>query len=96
VDIKKLLIIVAAVIIIAAYFFFDLGQYINLVYLKGSQERFRILYGEHEVAVYMAVALNGGVKLLRLLTAVHRDPTVGEINKKVAANFFSQKIFLTR
>ena len=51
---KKRLIIVAAVGIIAAYFFFDLGQYLNLSYLKGSQERFRILYGEHKAAVIAA------------------------------------------
>jgi uncharacterized membrane protein YdjX (TVP38/TMEM64 family) len=54
VNIKKVLIIIAAAIIIAAYFFFDLGHYINLTYLKGSQERFRMLYGEHEVAVVAA------------------------------------------
>jgi uncharacterized membrane protein YdjX (TVP38/TMEM64 family) len=54
VNTKKLLIIIAVIGIIAAYFFFDLGQYINLSYLKGSQERFRILYGEHTAAVIAA------------------------------------------
>jgi pyruvate/2-oxoglutarate dehydrogenase complex dihydrolipoamide dehydrogenase (E3) component len=38
-------------------------------------------------------ALNGGVKLSRLVGAVHPYPTLGEINKKVAANFLSGKIF---
>ncbi len=59
-NLKKLLIIVTAAIIIAAYFFFDPGQYINLAYLKNSQERFRMLYGEHKVAViaaYMVVCI---------------------------------------
>ena len=38
-------------------------------------------------------ALNGGVKLSSLVGAVHPYPTLGEINKKVAANFLSGKIF---
>lgn len=38
-------------------------------------------------------ALNGGVKLSRLVSAIHPYPTLGEINKKVAANFLSKKIF---
>ncbi len=51
---KKLLIVVVASVIIAAYFLFDLDQYINLNYLKGSQEHFRTLYGEHKAAVIAA------------------------------------------
>jgi pyruvate/2-oxoglutarate dehydrogenase complex dihydrolipoamide dehydrogenase (E3) component len=37
--------------------------------------------------------LNGRVKLSTLASAVHPYPTIGEINKKVAGNFFSPKIF---
>ncbi len=38
-------------------------------------------------------ALNGGVKASTLASAVHPYPTFGEINKKVAGTYFSQKIF---
>ncbi len=38
-------------------------------------------------------ALNGGVKLSTLAGAVHPYPTLGEINKKVVGNYFSQKLF---
>ena len=37
--------------------------------------------------------LNGKVKLATLAAAVHPYPTIGEINKRVAGNFFSEKIF---
>ncbi|MCJ7596703.1 MAG: FAD-dependent oxidoreductase, partial [Desulfobacterales bacterium] len=37
--------------------------------------------------------LNGKVKLSTLASAVHPYPTLGEINKRVAGNFFSPKIF---
>ncbi|MFZ0614737.1 MAG: FAD-dependent oxidoreductase [Desulfobacterales bacterium] len=36
---------------------------------------------------------NGKVKLSTLAAAVHPYPTIGEINKRVAGNFFSSKIF---
>ncbi len=36
---------------------------------------------------------NGNVKLSTLASAVHPYPTIGEINKRVAGNFFSPKIF---
>jgi len=39
------------------------------------------------------VALKGHVKMSTLASAVHPYPTIAEINKKVAANFFSNKIF---
>jgi pyruvate/2-oxoglutarate dehydrogenase complex dihydrolipoamide dehydrogenase (E3) component len=39
------------------------------------------------------VVLNGKVKLATLAAAVHPYPTIGEINKRVAGNFFSSKIF---
>jgi len=37
--------------------------------------------------------LNGKVKLSTLAAAVHPYPTIGEINKRIAGNFFSPKIF---
>jgi len=44
------------------------------------------------LAEWVAV-LNGKVKLATLAAAVHPYPTFGEINKRVAGNFFSPKIF---
>jgi pyruvate/2-oxoglutarate dehydrogenase complex dihydrolipoamide dehydrogenase (E3) component len=44
------------------------------------------------LAEWVAV-LNGKVKLATLAAAVHPYPTIGEINKRVAGNFFSPKIF---
>jgi len=38
-------------------------------------------------------ALNGGVKLSTLTSAIHPYPTLGEISKKVTGTFFSSKIF---
>lgn len=37
--------------------------------------------------------LNGKVKLSTLAAAVHPYPTIGEIDKRVAGNYFSPKIF---
>jgi hypothetical protein len=44
------------------------------------------------LAEWVAV-LNGKVKLASLAAAIHPYPTLGEINKRVAGNFFSEKIF---
>jgi len=44
------------------------------------------------LAEWVAV-LNGKVKLATLAAAVHPYPTIGEVNKRVAGNFFSSKIF---
>ena len=44
------------------------------------------------VGEWVAV-LNGGVKVSQLVSAIHPYPTIAEINKKVASNFFSKKIF---
>jgi len=44
------------------------------------------------IAEWVAV-LNGKVKLATLAAAVHPYPTVAEINKRVAGNVFSEKIF---
>ncbi len=40
--------------------------------------------------------LNGKMKLSTLASAVHPYPTLGEINKRVAGNYFSPKIFSER
>ncbi len=40
--------------------------------------------------------LNGKVKLSTLAAAVHPYPTLGEINKKVAGSFYSEKIFSSK
>jgi pyruvate/2-oxoglutarate dehydrogenase complex dihydrolipoamide dehydrogenase (E3) component len=44
------------------------------------------------LAEWVAV-LNGGVRLATLASAVHPYPTLGEINKRVAGDFFAGKIF---
>jgi pyruvate/2-oxoglutarate dehydrogenase complex dihydrolipoamide dehydrogenase (E3) component len=44
------------------------------------------------VGEWVAV-LNGGVKVSQLVSAIHPYPTIAEINKKVASNFLSKKIF---
>jgi pyruvate/2-oxoglutarate dehydrogenase complex dihydrolipoamide dehydrogenase (E3) component len=44
------------------------------------------------LAEWVAV-LNGNVKLATLAAAVHPYPTIGEINKRVAGNYLSPKIF---
>jgi len=44
------------------------------------------------IAEWVAV-LNGGVRLATLASAVHPYPTLGEINKRVAGDFFAGKIF---
>ncbi|HYA27043.1 MAG TPA: FAD-dependent oxidoreductase, partial [Thermodesulfovibrionales bacterium] len=44
------------------------------------------------VAEWVAV-MNGRVRLSTLAAAIHPYPTLGEINKRVVGNFFSQKIF---
>jgi len=38
-------------------------------------------------------AMNAGMKLTALASAVHPYPTLGEINKKVAANFIASKLY---
>ena len=44
------------------------------------------------VSEWVAV-MNGKVRFSSLVSAIHPYPTLGEINKKVAANFLSTKIF---
>jgi uncharacterized membrane protein YdjX (TVP38/TMEM64 family) len=55
---KKILIIFIAAALVAAYYFLDLGRYINLSYIKSSQDRFHDLYARHAtivIAVYMTI-----------------------------------------
>ncbi|HAK87786.1 MAG: mercuric reductase [Nitrospirae bacterium GWC2_46_6] len=40
-----------------------------------------------------AAVMNGGVKLTTLASSVHPYPTLGEINKKIAGTFLSEKLF---
>ena len=53
------------------------------------------ILGPHagELLAEWVAVLNGNVKLSTLAAAVHPYPTIGEINKKVAGNFFAPKIF---
>jgi pyruvate/2-oxoglutarate dehydrogenase complex dihydrolipoamide dehydrogenase (E3) component len=53
------------------------------------------ILGSHagDLLAEWVVVLNGKVKLATLAAAVHPYPTIGEINKRVAGNFFSPKIF---
>jgi pyruvate/2-oxoglutarate dehydrogenase complex dihydrolipoamide dehydrogenase (E3) component len=53
------------------------------------------ILGPHggELISEWVAALNGKVKLSTLAASVHPYPTLGEINKKVAATFFARKIF---
>ena len=50
-------------------------------------------HGAGDLLAEWVAVLNGKVKLTTLATAVHPYPTRGEINKRVAGNFFSEKIF---
>ncbi|MBW1924222.1 MAG: FAD-dependent oxidoreductase [Deltaproteobacteria bacterium] len=56
------------------------------------------IFGPHagELLNEWVAALNGKMKLSTLASAVHPYPTLGEINKRVAANYFSPKIFSNR
>ncbi len=53
------------------------------------------IFGPHagELVNEWVAVMNGKVKLSSLVSAIHPYPTLGEINKKVAGNFFSTKIF---
>ncbi len=53
------------------------------------------LHGGDLLAEWVAV-MNGKVKLSTLAGAIHPYPTLGEINKRVAGNLFSPKIFSER
>ena len=56
--IQRLLIVGAIIILVVLFNVLGLGQYLTLDYLKASQDKFALLYGDHKFAViaaYMAV-----------------------------------------
>lgn len=57
----KILIAAAVVVVVALFFALDLGKYLSLSYIKGSQTRFEALYAAHPVLVI------GGYMLLYIL-----------------------------
>ena len=54
--VKKLIILTALIVLIGLFFYFDLSSYLNLDYLKESQNRFQQLYQQHRMAVLGAYA----------------------------------------
>ncbi|HMK56856.1 MAG TPA: TVP38/TMEM64 family protein [Dissulfurispiraceae bacterium] len=50
-DAKRIILVIAAIALVGAYYFFDLGNYLDLGYIKSSQDRYRTLYAEHGLAV---------------------------------------------
>jgi uncharacterized membrane protein YdjX (TVP38/TMEM64 family) len=59
---KKLIALLAIIAAVIAFFAFDLGSYLSLDYLKGSQQKFAALYAEQPAlvigsffAIYVAV-----------------------------------------
>jgi uncharacterized membrane protein YdjX (TVP38/TMEM64 family) len=48
---KKLIMLGVLIVLIALFFYFDLPRYLNLDYLKESQNRFQQLYQQHRMAV---------------------------------------------
>ncbi len=54
---KKIIIILVIVTMVALYFVFDLGQYLNLQYLKASRNKFQALYETHRLLVILSYAL---------------------------------------
>ncbi len=55
---KRLVVVAAGVVAVGLFFSLDLGQYLTLEYIKGSQARFQQLYADNTllvVAVYMAI-----------------------------------------
>ncbi len=54
---KKIIILSIVAILIALYFLLDLGQYLNLQYIKDSRHKFQALYDTHKLTVIAAYAL---------------------------------------
>ena len=55
---KKIVILLLVVGFIVAYKIFNLGQYLTLPYINASQEKFSLLYAEHQILViagYMVI-----------------------------------------
>ena len=48
---KKIVILLLIIAFIVAYKVFNLGQYLTLSYIKASQEKFSLLYAEHQILV---------------------------------------------
>jgi pyruvate/2-oxoglutarate dehydrogenase complex dihydrolipoamide dehydrogenase (E3) component len=64
--------------------------------LDGNEKPIGIqILGPHagELLNEWVAVINGKVGLATLASAVHPYPTIGEINKKVAGNFISGKLF---
>ncbi len=55
---KKIIIVAVVIVVIVAFKLLHLGDYFTLAYIKESQRKFEILYGEHRltvIAVYMFI-----------------------------------------
>ena len=55
---KKIIVVMVLIGLVAVFFAFDLGNYMTLEYLKASQQKFEVLYAEHQVpaiAGYMVI-----------------------------------------
>lgn len=55
---KKIIILLLILAFVVAYKVFNLGQYLTLSYIKASQEKFSLLYAEHQILViagYMVI-----------------------------------------
>lgn len=56
--IRKSAIVGLLLLIVALFFYFDLTRYLNLAYLKESQNRFQLLYEQHSfvvIGIYMLI-----------------------------------------
>lgn len=53
---KKIIIGILILLTVVAFKVFDLGQYLSLSYIKGSQAKFALLYAEHQMTVILAYA----------------------------------------
>jgi len=72
----------------------EVGKIKMLLDVKENPIGVQIL-GPHagELVSEWVAVMNGKVRFSSLVSAIHPYPTLGEINKKVAANFLSTKIF---
>ena len=50
-NLNKIVLVVVIIFLIAAFKIFGLEQYLSLSYLKASQEKFSLLYAEHQILV---------------------------------------------
>ncbi|MEW6116545.1 MAG: FAD-dependent oxidoreductase [Nitrospirota bacterium] len=72
----------------------EVGRIKMLLDKKGKPIGVQI-FGPHagELVSEWVAVMNGKVKFSSLVSAIHPYPTLGEINKRVAGNFLSTKIF---